>query len=59
MDVTFQIMEVTVCEKDQEISDVKKNKFSVPSFFPPNIRKLAISFEINIIFPLFHLKDLK
>ena len=59
MDVTFQIMEVTVCEKDQEISDVKKINSLFLLFFPPNIRKLAISFEISIIFPFFHLKDLK
>ena len=55
MDVTFHIMDVTVCEKDKEISDVKK----INSFLPPNIRKLAISFEISIIFPFFHLKNLK
>ena len=54
--VTFRIMDVIVCKKDKEISDVK----NVPYFFPTNIRKLAISFEIGFIFPLnFHLFDEK
>ena len=58
MDVTFWIMDVTVCKKDEEIS--QKCKFPVPSFFPTNIRKLAISFEIGFNFPLnFHLFDEK
>ena len=55
MDVTFWIMDVTVCKKDKEISDVKN-----VNFFPTNNRILAISFEIGFIVPLnFHLFDEK
>ena len=61
MDVTFQNMDVTVCKKDKEISDVKNvNSLYILSFFLTNLRKLAISFEIIFIFSLnFHLFDEK
>ena len=59
MDVTFWIMDVTVCKKDKEISDVKNvNSLYLLSFL--QTRKLAISFEIGFIFPLnFHLSNEK
>ena len=51
MDVTFHIMDVTVCEKDKEISDVKKINSLFLLSFPqilenwPLILKLALSFS--------------
>ena len=52
MGVTFQIMDVTVCKKDKESSDVK----NINSL----IRKRVISFEISCIFPVkLHLFDEK
>ena len=50
MDVTFHIMDVTVCEKDKEISDVKKMNSLFLLSFPqilenwPLVLKLALPF---------------
>ena len=52
MDVTFQIMDVTVCKKHEEISDVKNVNSLYLLSFPKHITQLAISFEIGFIFPL-------
>ena len=53
MDVTFQIMDVTVCEKDKEISDVQNINSLFLLSFPqtlenwPLVLKLALSFPFS------------
>lgn len=59
MDVTFQVMDVTVCEKHNEISDIKNINSLFIHFFLTNVRKLAISFKISFIFLLFHLQRME
>ena len=53
MDVTFQIMEVTVCEKDQEISDVKKVNSLFLLSFPQILENWPLVLKLALSFPFF------
>ena len=44
MDVTFQIMDVAVCEKDKEISDVKNINPLFLLSFPQALENWPLSF---------------
>ena len=53
MDVTFHIMDVTVCEKDKEISDVKKINSLFLLSFPQILENWPLVLKLALSFPFF------
>ena len=53
MDIAFLIMDITVCEKDKEISDVKYINYLFLLSFPQTLENCPLVFKLALSFPVF------
>ena len=53
MDIAFLIMDITVCEKDKEISDVKYINYLLLLSFPQTLENCPLVLKLALSFPVF------